>query len=95
MTRTLELDAAQQARLRQILQDEHRLILEVRSEHSGPDADRVGPVLAILDHTRDQIRTMLREDQQIKYQASVPRDQLAPANADVEHWLSVTRPKNP
>jgi hypothetical protein len=95
MARTLDLDAAQQARLRQILQEEQRLILQVRSEHSGPQADRVGPVLAILDRTRDQVRAMLRENQQMKYQASVPRDHLAPANADVEHWLSVTRPKDP
>lgn len=95
MTRALDLDAAQQARLREILLEEHRQILQARSEHSGPGADRVGPVLAILDRTRDQIRAMLHEDQKIKYQASVPRDQLAPANADVEHWLSLTRSKDP
>jgi hypothetical protein len=91
LAKILELDEAQQARLREVLRSERRQINSVR-ENPHPGADRVGPMLAILDRTREEIRAMLNEEQRKKYPAAVPRDSTAPATADVDYWMRLTQP---
>jgi hypothetical protein len=88
MTRALELNDAQQARLREVLTNERQQLMKLRT--SG--TDRVGPALAILDRTREDIRAMLNEEQKKKYPAVAPRDMTAPASADVDYWMGLTRP---
>jgi hypothetical protein len=90
MTRALELNEAQQARLREILTNERQQIMKLRTDNPHPGAERVGPALAILDRTREEIRAMLNEEQKKKYPAVVPRDMTAPANADVDYWMRLT-----
>jgi len=91
----LALDEAQQARLRAVLQSERQQINRVLRDNPQPGADRVGPMLAILDRTREEIRAMLNEEQRKNYPAAVPRDSTAPANVDVDYWMRLTRPAPP
>jgi len=92
LTKALDLDGTQQARLREVLESERRRIREVWSNSAGTSADRTGPMLAILENTREQIRSMLTEEQRKKYQVTVPRDMTAPAQTDVDYWLRLTQP---
>jgi hypothetical protein len=87
LTRVLDLNETQQARLAELLESERREIRRVWTENPRPQADRTGPTLAIIDRTRNEIRAMLNDEQKKKYPAAVPRDSLAPANADTEYWL--------
>jgi hypothetical protein len=89
LTRGLELDPGQQERLRQILLDQRRQIMRLRSGGSAVSGDATGRMLAIYDQTRARIRAMLNEDQRKKYPAAVPRDQTAPARADLQYWMKI------
>jgi hypothetical protein len=91
LAKSLDLDETQQARLKELLEDERRDIWKVWTENPQPEADRTGPTMAILDGTRDRIRAMLNEQQKKKYPAAVPRDTTGPAHADPEYWLRLTR----
>jgi hypothetical protein len=95
LTRALELDEAQQARLREVLTNERRQIMKLRTDNPHPQADRVGPALAILDHTREEIRAMLNEEQKKKYPAPVPRSATTAASADVDYWMRLMQPAPP
>jgi hypothetical protein len=92
LAKALELDEAQQARLREVLRSERQQINSMWRENPHPAADRVGPMLAILDRTREEIRAMLTEEQSKKYPAAVPRGSTAPANADLDYWMRLTQP---
>jgi len=89
LTRSLDLNPEQQAKLRQILLDQRQQTLRLRSQSLEPGADRVGMNLAILDRTKERIRAMLSEEQRKKYTTDVPRDQTAPAQADLQHWMEI------
>jgi hypothetical protein len=89
LARGLALDPGQQVRLRQILVDQHRQIMQLRSSGSAASGDVAGTTLAIYDQTRARIRAMLNEEQRKKYPAAVPRDQTAPAQADLQHWMQI------
>jgi hypothetical protein len=91
LTQALELNEAQQVRLRAVLTNERQQILKLRTD-PHPEGDQVGAALAILDRTREEIRAMLNEEQKKKYPAAVPRDMTAPANADVDYWMRLTHP---
>jgi hypothetical protein len=93
LTRGLDLNPEQQAKLRQILLDQHRQLMKLRNENSELAADRAGANLAILDKTKARIRAMLNEEQQKKYSTDVPRDQNAPAQADLQHWMELQESK--
>jgi hypothetical protein len=90
LTRGLDLDPGQQARLRQILVDQRRQVLQLRSS-SAPDV--AGTTLAIYGQTKARIRAMLNDEQRSKYSADVPRDTLAPAQADLQHWMKMQESK--
>jgi hypothetical protein len=95
LARSLDLDETQQAKLRGILENEHRQISTVRTESPPAGVDRVGLMLAILDRTREEIRAMLSEEQRKKYPAAVPRGSTAPASADLDFWMRRTQPPPP
>ena len=95
LTRLLDLDAGQQARLRRILQSRNSRMRSVWKDNPSPDADRIRPTIAIMESTRDQIRSILTDEQRLKYPAAVPREQLGPATADLDHWLRLTHPQEP
>ncbi len=85
----LNLDAAQQEKLRQILWDQHRELRARLVEHPQPGVDRASLALAIVDHTKAQIRAMLNDEQKVKYSAEVPREAVSASRADLEHWVDV------
>jgi hypothetical protein len=89
LTRSLDLDSAQQAKLREILWDHHRQVMKLRNEDSTVAVDRTGATLALLDRTKARIRDILNEEQRKKYSVDVPRDQTAPAQADLQHWMQL------
>jgi len=89
LARGLDLDQNQRERLRQILIDQRRRIIQLRSGGTPGAADLTGAMLAIYDQTRERIRAMLNQEQLKKYPAAVPRDQMAPAQADLQHWLQL------
>jgi hypothetical protein len=92
LTKALELNEAQQSKLKEILQNEHRQLSQVRTGSTQAGADRVGMMLAVLDRTREEIRAMLNEEQKKKYPAAVPRGTTAPASADLDYWMRRTQP---
>jgi pyruvate/2-oxoglutarate dehydrogenase complex dihydrolipoamide acyltransferase (E2) component len=99
LTKQLDLNPDQQARLKELLIDQQRQIRRVWKDNPNPEADRVGPTMAIVDRTRAQIRAMLTDEQLSKYPAAVPRDNLGPATTDVDSWLQkihsgTSRPRN-
>jgi hypothetical protein len=89
LTRSLDLDAGQQAKLREILWDEHRQVMNLRSGDRAPGADWVGTTLATVEQAKARIRAMLTEEQKKKYMADVPREQTAPGQADLQHWMDL------
>jgi hypothetical protein len=89
LTRSLDLDSAQQAKLREILWDHHRQVMKLRNEDSTVAVDRAGATLALLDRTKARIRDILNEEQRKEYSVDVPRDQTAPAQADLQHWMQL------
>ena len=95
LTRLLDLDAGQQLKLRQILESRNSRMRKVWKDNPSADADRIGPTIAIMERTRDEIRVILTDEQRQRYPAAAPRDQLGPATADLDHWLRLTHPKDP
>lgn len=93
LTRGLDLDPGQQVRLRQILVDQHRQVLQLRSGNAPAPVDVTGTTLAIYDQSKARIRAMLNDEQRKKYSADVPRDTLAPAQADLRHWMQIQESK--
>ncbi len=89
LARGLDLDAGQQEKLRQILVEQHRQMLQLRSGGSALSGEFTGTTLAIYAQTRGRIRAMLNDEQKKKYSADVPRDTLAPAKADLQHWIEI------
>ena len=91
LTRSLDLDAGQQARLRGLLVSQRDQLMRVRTD---PDlVDRQGAIRAILARTGDGIRAMLNDEQRMKYQTKLPRDATRAGEADVEYWMAKTRQK--
>ena len=93
LTRGLDLDAGQQQKLRQILLDQHRQIMALRQGNPAAQGDVAGTTMAIYDQSKARIRAMLTEEQRQKYSAEVPRSELAPAQADLQHWLDLQQGK--
>jgi small-conductance mechanosensitive channel len=89
LARALDLDPGQQERLRQILVDQHRKIMQLRSGRTAASGDMTSAMLAIYEQSRTRIRSMLSEQQRLKYPAEVPQGQTAPAQADLQHWLKI------
>jgi Spy/CpxP family protein refolding chaperone len=95
MSRQLMLDATQQAQLRELLIEQQREIRHLWASNPNPMADRTGATLAIERRTQDRIRAMLNDEQRSHYPAAIPRDELAPAQADANHWIELSRQPAP
>jgi hypothetical protein len=92
LTRALTLDATQQARLREILLDEQR---QARRLRQNPPAgiDWVSATATIVDQSKARIRAILTDEQKKKYFVDTPRGDLAPARADLQHYLQIQEAK--
>lgn len=89
LSRGLNLDPGQQEKLRQILLDQHRQMMHLRMGGSEVSGDVTGTALAIYAQTKGRIRAMLNDEQKTKYSADVPSGTLAPAQADLQHWMQM------
>ena len=91
LAQALGLDAAQQARVKALLVDEHRELHQATVGDPQTQADRVGQVRAIVDRTREQIRSMLSDEQRKKYPGVTPTDLLGPTHTDLDYWTRATQ----
>ncbi len=89
LSRGLNLDTSQQDKLRQILWDQHRELRARLVEKPQPGVDRAALTAAIIEHTKEQIRAMLDDEQRSRYSAQVPHGLTAASRADLEHWVEV------
>jgi hypothetical protein len=93
LTLSLDLTPDQQQTLRQILVEQHHRIAKLRGAGAAAPTDVTATTLAIYDQTKSRIRAMLNEEQKRKYVADVPRGELAPAQADLKHWMELEESK--
>ena len=93
LTVGLDLEPVQQEGLRQILADQYRRLVKLRNAGAAAPADVTATSLAIYEQTKARIRAMLNDEQRKKYSADVPRGDLAPAQADLKHWMDLQEAK--
>jgi hypothetical protein len=89
LTRALELTPDQQVKVREILTEQARQIVQLRKENAESGSDQVAANMALLGRTKARIRSVLTEEQKQKYITDVPSEQTAPAQADLQHWMDV------
>jgi hypothetical protein len=88
LTQALELDVAQQQALRKVLTDQREQTLRVWNDSSSvPAAFRIAALKAITDHTADQIRALLNDEQRKKYNPPRRPSQDAEPRPDVGAWM--------
>lgn len=88
LTLGLDLDAAQQADLRRVLLNQREQVVKVWNDPSPvPAAYRIAAVKAIADHTADQIRALLNDEQRKKYNPPKRPSQGAEPRPDVAAWM--------
>jgi Spy/CpxP family protein refolding chaperone len=89
LAKELDLDAAQQARVRALLEAQRQQVARVWNDTSIPAANRVGATQGIGDHTADQIRSLLTEEQRKKYIQPRRREAaVGTAGSNVESWMN-------
>ena len=94
-SQALNLDDAQQTKLRKVLESQREQIIKLWSDSSLPAANRIGATQAISDSSADQIRAFLNEEQRNKYNS--PRQSheatIDSSKRSVEDWMELTKPK--
>jgi hypothetical protein len=94
LARSLELNEAQQAAVKKILEQRQQETLRIRLDSSISGATRIERFRALQDNTVERIRALLNEEQKKKYDPlAVRRIAPAPDQKSVEDWLKVTNPK--
>ncbi|MCU1296744.1 MAG: hypothetical protein JWO91_1022 [Acidobacteriaceae bacterium] len=68
LTKALKLSDDQQAKVRRALEDQHNQMEQIRSDSSLSRDDRFNKMKGIRDSTNTQIKTVLNEDQQKKFE---------------------------
>jgi hypothetical protein len=94
LTKELKLDARQQVQVRKILQEQQAQISRLWSDSSTAPALRVNATQTIGDHTADQIRAILNEEQRQKYVQEHKRTtKVGAPGADVQTWMTPAKAK--
>ena len=92
--KSLDLNQAQQAAVKRILEQRQQQTLQMRLDPSITGSVRIERFRALQVSTVQQIRAVLNEEQSKKYDPLAPRRlQPAPEQKSVEDWLKVTTPK--
>jgi hypothetical protein len=90
LSKALELDVTQQARLTKVLEWQREQVRQVWNDPAVPPNYRVAAVHAISDETAAQIRRLLNEEQKYKYK--LPRQPHPAAEGEgrrsVEEWVN-------
>lgn len=91
--KSLDLNEAQQAAVKKILEQRQQEILRLRTDGSISGADRIGRLRALQDQTVERIRNVLNDEQKKKYNPLAVRQvPPAPDQKSVEDWLKATTP---
>jgi hypothetical protein len=94
LTAALNLNEAQQAAVKKILEQRHQETLRIARDPSIPGSDRIGRLRALQDQTVERIRAVLNDEQKKKYDPlAVRKVTPAPEQKSVEDWLKVTNPQ--
>ena len=94
LAKNLDLNEAQQAAVKKILEQRQQETLRIRLDSSINGDARIDRFRAIQDNTVQRIRAVLNEEQRKKYDPlAVRRIQPPPDQRSVEDWLKVTTPK--
>jgi hypothetical protein len=92
--KNLDLNEAQQAAVKKILEQRQQETLRLRQDPSISGSARIERLRALQDTTVERIRAVLNDEQKKKYDPlAVRRIQPAPNQRSVEDWLKVTTPK--
>jgi Spy/CpxP family protein refolding chaperone len=93
LARSLDLNEAQRAAVKKILEQRRQETLRIRQDSSISGGARIDRFRALQDNTVERIRAVLNEEQKKKYDPlAVRRTQPAPQQRSVEDWLKVTTP---
>jgi hypothetical protein len=90
LSKALDLDAHQRARLLSILRAQRAAVSEVWRDPALLPAERAPATRAIEQHTAEQIRAILSDKQKERYNPPKPQSTFAPS-PDVDKWLELTR----
>jgi hypothetical protein len=94
LAKSLDLNPAQQAAVKQILEQRQQETLRIRLDPSLSGAARIERFRALQDNTVQRIRAVLNEEQKTKYDPlAVRKIPPAPDQRSVEDWLKVTTPQ--
>jgi hypothetical protein len=93
VARNLDLTEAQQAAVKEILEQRQQETLRIRLDPAINGGARIERFRALQDTTVVRIRAILNEEQRKKYDPFAPRRiQPAPQQQSVEDWIKVTTP---
>ena len=88
LARALGLDSRQQMEMRRILQNQRQAIAKIWTDSALQPSERGPATRAIEEHTADQIRSMLTDQQKKRY--NPPKPQVAPSAApNVDAWMRI------
>jgi hypothetical protein len=94
LAKNLDLNEAQQAAVKKILEQRQQETLRIRMDPSISGSARIARFRALQDNTVERIRAVLNEEQRNKYDPlAVRRTQPAPEQRSVEDWLKATTPQ--
>ena len=92
--KNLDLNEAQQAAVKKILEQRQSEALRIRQDSSISGGARIDQFRALQDRTVERIRAVLNDEQKKRYDPlAVRRIQPAPNQRSVEDWLKLTTPK--
>jgi hypothetical protein len=86
LSKALDLDAAQRAELREILEDRRQAVMKIWSDRALLPAERVPATRAVEERTAERIRAILNDEQKKRYNPPKPKGTQAPP-ANVEAWM--------
>jgi len=94
MTRALDLNPGQQAKLREILEEQRAQIEKVWNDPAIAPSNRTAVTAKIGGQTSDRIRAMLSDEQKKRYSPPKQAGQRPSSGTpSVEEWMSKTRSK--
>jgi hypothetical protein len=93
LSKALDLDAQQRARLLVILEAQRAAVMKIWSDPALLPAERAPATRAVEERTADRIRAILSDKQKERY--NPPRSQSTKSSTpDVGKWMELTRNSN-
>lgn len=93
LTRSLDLNDAQQSAVKNILEQRQQETLRIRHDPSISGSARIERFRALQDTTVERIRALLTDEQKKKYDPQASRQIQSKPERSVEDWLEATKPK--